>query len=47
MKARKNATEKARLVKRLMTKKIHGKRRPRRLPSVIVHSGRSTRFTMV
>ena len=37
MKARKNATEKARLVKRLITKKIQAHCSPRRLPSVMVH----------
>ena len=39
--------EKARLVKRLITKKIHGTRSPRLRPSTIVHSGRSTTLTMM
>jgi hypothetical protein len=34
-------------VKRLITKKIHGIRTPRRRPSVIDHSGKRTTFTMM
>jgi hypothetical protein len=47
MKAKKKAMAKARLVKRLMTKKIQAHRRPRRDPSTIVQSGISTTFTMM
>ncbi len=36
----------ARLVKRLMTKKIQAHLRPRRLPSTIVHNGKRITFTM-
>jgi hypothetical protein len=46
MKARKNATEKARLVKRLITKKIQAHLRPRREPSTIVHKGMRITFTI-
>jgi hypothetical protein len=41
------AIEKARLVKRLITKKIHGIFSPRLRPSTIVHRGNRTRLTMM
>jgi hypothetical protein len=46
MKARKNAMDMARLVKRLITKKIAAHLRPRLVPSTIVQSGMRTRFTI-
>jgi hypothetical protein len=47
MKARNSATEKARLVKRLMMKKIQATRMSRRRPSMIDHSGNSKTLTMM
>ena len=47
MNARNIAMEKAKLVKRLITKKIQAQRSPRRPPSTMVQSGMSTTFTMM